>query len=115
MGDKMEKAEVIRAIGAILLDEKRPMKERYRALFTLRNLGGRESIDEISRCFSDQSALLKHECAYCLGQVRGFCKFRENFSGRARRSRGGLRFVESSLRPRRWRAGTPLTRPYIVT
>lgn len=46
------------------------MKERFRALFTLRNIGGEISIKCIEKCFSDSSALLKHECAYCLGQMQ---------------------------------------------
>ncbi len=70
MADGDKKSEVIKSIGAILLDKNRPMKERNRALFTLKGLGGRESIDEISRVFADESALLKHECAYCLGQMQ---------------------------------------------
>ena len=64
------KEEIIKSIGKVLQDEKRPMKERYRALFTLKNLGGRPAIDQISKCFNDESALLKHECAYCLGQMQ---------------------------------------------
>ena len=67
-GDK-KKDEIIKSIGNVLQDAKRPMKERYRALLTLKNLGGRAAIDEISKCFGDESALLKHECAYCLGQM----------------------------------------------
>ena len=47
------------------------MVERFRAvLFTLRNIKGEGFIREISGCFSDPSALLKHECAYCLGQMQ---------------------------------------------
>merc|ERR1712038_462884 len=46
------------------------LKERFRALFTLKNLGGEEAISQISLCFADPSALLKHECAYCLGQMQ---------------------------------------------
>ena len=57
-------------IGMILIDENRPLKERFRALFTLKNLGGQTAINCISRCFDDSSALLKHECAYCLGQMQ---------------------------------------------
>ncbi|XP_033096888.1 deoxyhypusine hydroxylase-like [Anneissia japonica] len=60
----------IKRIGAVLCDEARPLPERFRALFTLRNLGGETAIDYIVECFSDQSALLKHECAYCLGQMQ---------------------------------------------
>ncbi|ESN89892.1 hypothetical protein HELRODRAFT_186235 [Helobdella robusta] len=53
-----------------LEDRLKPLPERFRALFTLRNLGGKAAIDSISRCFSDPSVLLKHELAYCLGQMQ---------------------------------------------
>lgn len=59
-----------RAVGDILHDKSRPLKERFRALFTLRNLGGHDSIDMIAQSFQDDSALLKHELAYCLGQMQ---------------------------------------------
>jgi deoxyhypusine monooxygenase len=39
-------------------------------LFTLRNLGGPKAVEGISSCFTDSSALLKHELAYCLGQMQ---------------------------------------------
>lgn len=64
------KKETIRKIGKILIDENRPLKERFRALFTLRNLKEVESVQCISKAFADPSALLKHECAYCLGQMQ---------------------------------------------
>ena len=55
----------------ILNDVQRPMAERFRALFTLRGQGGQEAINHISRCLlKDSSSLLKHECAYCLGQMK---------------------------------------------
>lgn len=60
----------IRAIGNVLQDPKRPLKERFRALFTLKNLGGTKSIECIEKAFEDDSALLKHELAYCLGQMQ---------------------------------------------
>lgn len=60
----------IQTIGQVLNNKERPLKERFRALFTLKNIGGKESVDEISRCFEDDSALLKHELAYCLGQMQ---------------------------------------------
>ena len=69
MTDSMESKE-IRDIGAVLNDDTVPLKDRFRALFTLRNLGGSEAIDEIAKCFVDSSALLKHELAYCLGQMQ---------------------------------------------
>lgn len=60
----------IAKIGALLNDKHKPLPERFRALFTLRNLGGDVAIQSISRCFQDPSALLKHEVAYCLGQMQ---------------------------------------------
>jgi deoxyhypusine monooxygenase len=60
----------VSAVGDILKDVKKSLAERYRALFTLRNVGGQTAIDCIAACFQDESALLKHELAYCLGQMQ---------------------------------------------
>ncbi|XP_014669997.1 PREDICTED: deoxyhypusine hydroxylase-like [Priapulus caudatus] len=60
----------VKKVGEILCNPQNPLKQRFRALFTLRNLGGSEAIDCISACFEDTSALLKHELAYCLGQMK---------------------------------------------
>ncbi|KYN01935.1 PREDICTED: deoxyhypusine hydroxylase [Cyphomyrmex costatus] len=60
----------ILTIGKVLNDSARPLKERFRALFTLKNIGGAMAIDQIHACFKDSSVLLKHELAYCLGQMR---------------------------------------------
>lgn len=60
----------IAAIGNVLNNSDRPLKERFRALFTLKNIGGALAIEEIKKCFKDPSALLKHELAYCLGQMQ---------------------------------------------
>ena len=57
-------------VGAVLNDDNNTLAERFRALFTLRGIATPEAIDQICRCFSDTSALLKHELAYCLGQVQ---------------------------------------------
>jgi len=62
--------EQIDSVGALLNNPARPLKERFRALFTLKNIGGSEAISWISKAFSDSSALLKHEVAYCLGQIQ---------------------------------------------
>lgn len=62
--------EKINAIGSVLNDQNRPLKERFRALFTLKNLGGKAAIACIEQGFKDPSALLKHELAYCLGQMQ---------------------------------------------
>ncbi|NXT29496.1 DOHH hydroxylase, partial [Syrrhaptes paradoxus] len=66
----MVTAEELEAIGRTLVDAAQPLPARFRALFTLRNLGGRAAVDWISRAFGDGSALLKHELAYCLGQMQ---------------------------------------------
>jgi len=57
-------------VGNLLNDTSRPLKERFRALFTLKNIGGADAINWIAKAFSDDSALLKHEVAYCLGQLQ---------------------------------------------
>ncbi|XP_059619742.1 deoxyhypusine hydroxylase [Phlebotomus argentipes] len=62
--------EKVLPIGKVLNDKSRPLKERFRALFTLRNIGGPDAIECINLCFQDDSALLKHELAYCLGQMQ---------------------------------------------
>ena len=59
----------VEAVGTVLNDSGKPLAERFRALFTLRSLATPEAINQICRCFTDPSALLKHECAYCLGQM----------------------------------------------
>jgi len=66
----MASVEQVDAVGQILVDRRVDLTRRFRALFTLKNLGGAEAIDWISRAFGDESALLKHELAYCLGQMQ---------------------------------------------
>ena len=61
--------EEVKKVGELLNDPNRPLAERFRALFTLKNLGGHAAIDAIASCFTDPSVLLKHELAYCLGQM----------------------------------------------
>lgn len=46
------------------------LPDRFRALFTLRGLGTDEAVAIIGEAFCDPSALLKHELAYVLGQMR---------------------------------------------
>ena len=63
----------IARLGKLLRDQTVPMKARNRALFALRAVTDTElcdaAINEIYATFNDSSALLKHECAYCLGQM----------------------------------------------
>jgi len=46
------------------------MFQRMRALFALRNIGGKDSVDALADAFGSSSALLKHEIAYVLGQMQ---------------------------------------------
>ena len=58
-------------LGRILRNSEIPLHQRFRALFTLRNLNGTRAIEAIGATFkTDDSALLKHELAYCLGQMQ---------------------------------------------
>ena len=61
-----------RMLRAQLLDTSRPLFERYRALFALRDAvpaKGEEAVNAICAAFSDTNALLKHEVAFVLGQL----------------------------------------------
>ncbi|KAL6108614.1 dohh [Pungitius sinensis] len=66
----MTSVEQMAAVGEVLIDPGIDLTRRFRALFTLKNLGGAEAIEWISKAFTDESALLKHELAYCLGQMQ---------------------------------------------
>ncbi|XP_077232146.1 uncharacterized protein LOC143866861 [Tasmannia lanceolata] len=58
-------------LGQLLADDKESLAKRFRALFTLRNIICPESIDAIGKVLiNDESDLLKHECAYCMGQMK---------------------------------------------
>ena len=63
-------ASDIDATGQTLLDPSRPMWERFKSLFLLKSIGTSQAINYILQCFNDDSELLKHECAYCLGQTQ---------------------------------------------
>ena len=62
--------EEVEGVGRVLRDPTTPLVDRFRALFTLRGIATAEAVDQICSCFSDRSALLKHELAYCLGQIQ---------------------------------------------
>ena len=63
--------------GAILCEQSRPLKERFRALFSLKNAvaiegsAGNLIVNLMFKALhkNEPSALLKHEVAYCLGQT----------------------------------------------
>jgi deoxyhypusine monooxygenase len=53
-----------------LLNDQCPLSQRFRALFTLKSLKTNQAVDIIAQGFMDSSALLKHELAYVLGQMK---------------------------------------------
>ena len=53
----------------MLLDHDLPLFDRYRAMFSLRNIGDRESILALADGLQCSSALFRHEIAFVLGQV----------------------------------------------
>ncbi|TPX58114.1 hypothetical protein PhCBS80983_g03360 [Powellomyces hirtus] len=63
-------AKTYASLDSQLNDPTVPLDRRFRALFTLKSLNSSESVGIISKGFADDSALLKHELAYVLGQMR---------------------------------------------
>ena len=57
-------------VGSVLQNTNISLSERFRALFTLMNVGGDEAVKVICDVFTDTSELLKHELAFCLGQMQ---------------------------------------------
>jgi deoxyhypusine monooxygenase len=64
-------------LASVLQDDKAALDSRFRSLFALKGLASssieqtKEVIDIISKAFDDNdSALLKHELAYVLGQIQ---------------------------------------------
>ena len=54
----------------VLCNEDEKMFQRMRALFALRNIGGKDSVDALAAAYESKSALLKHEIAYVMGQMQ---------------------------------------------
>ncbi|CAM6082756.1 unnamed protein product [Calypogeia fissa] len=65
-GSKLSTADLRKT----LMDVDVGMYERYAALFALRNRGGAEAVDAIIAALGANSALLRHEVAYVLGQLQ---------------------------------------------
>ncbi len=57
-------------LRTVLCDEQEKMFQRMRALFALRNIGGKDSVDALAAAYDSKSALLKHEIAYVMGQMQ---------------------------------------------
>ena len=60
----------IESLRKSLCDEDERMFLRMRALFSLRNIGGKRSVEALAAAFQSDSALLKHEIAYVMGQMQ---------------------------------------------
>lgn len=63
-----EKATV-ESLQELLNDQSKPLFERYRAMFRLRDIGSRDADLALVTGFKDPSALFRHEIAYVCGQV----------------------------------------------
>ncbi|CDK26788.1 unnamed protein product [Kuraishia capsulata CBS 1993] len=62
-------AEKISVLQETLNDQAKPLFERYRAMFRLRDIGTDAAALALASGFSDSSALFKHEIAYVFGQM----------------------------------------------
>lgn len=62
--------EKVKFLCERLLDKNQPIAERFRALFSLRNLRGKEPRDALVTATRDSSNLLAHEAAFALGQMQ---------------------------------------------
>ncbi|GBF91677.1 deoxyhypusine hydroxylase [Raphidocelis subcapitata] len=50
------------------LESGAPLPEKYRVLFSLRNIEGQEAHEALALALRDPSALFRHDVAFCLGQ-----------------------------------------------
>jgi deoxyhypusine monooxygenase len=61
----------VASLRRVILDSARTLWERYKALFGLRNVNADESAIALGEALlEDPSALLRHECAFVLGQMQ---------------------------------------------
>lgn len=65
----MDQQLKISELQDLLNNQDKPMFERYRAMFRLRDIGTDEACVALASGFNDPSALFKHEIAYVFGQV----------------------------------------------
>lgn len=65
----LEKEYNVAELQSLLNNQDKPMFERYRAMFRLRDLDTEEAIHALASGFNDPSALFKHEIAYVFGQM----------------------------------------------
>lgn len=63
----------IAKLTEILLNEDEKLFDRYRAMFSLRNIQTEESINALGKGLKCKSALFRHEIAFVLGQIQNEC------------------------------------------
>lgn len=66
----------IAKLTEILLSEDGKLFERYRAMFSLRNIHTVESINALGKGLKCKSALFRHEIAFVLGQIQNECSIK---------------------------------------
>lgn len=66
-------SKTVEECRSILSDQTKSLFERYRAMFSLRNMNTDESALALEAGFADPSALFRHEVAYVLGQMQRVC------------------------------------------
>jgi deoxyhypusine monooxygenase len=66
----MVESKSIAECREILLDSSVSLFDRYRAMFTLRDMNSNEAALALVDGFADSSALFRHEVAYVLGQMQ---------------------------------------------
>uniref|UniRef100_A0A7S0R6P0 Deoxyhypusine hydroxylase n=1 Tax=Pyramimonas obovata TaxID=1411642 RepID=A0A7S0R6P0_9CHLO len=66
----MSDVDVIAALREKFLDTDLDLPDRYRAMFSLRGVGGMDAIDALLEGLEDESLLLRHEICFLLGQMQ---------------------------------------------
>ena len=66
---------MIPELSKTLRDESKMLLERYRCMFTLRNLGGEKAVMALCKALETDksSAIMRHEIAFVLGQMASMC------------------------------------------
>nr|NVI76113.1 nero [Cucujiformia] len=60
----------INKLKLMIIDENLSLFEKYRAMFALRNIASKETINILGEALDHGSALFKHEIAFVLGQLQ---------------------------------------------
>jgi len=60
----------IMVMGKKLADPSTPIAKRFRTIFTFRSIGGNDAVNALVAALDDDSALLKHEICFALGQMQ---------------------------------------------